>query len=84
MRYNSLDGSQESPNAASKFWQTWKGSHKYGRVVSMRAVMSSERSVALLVRVFEAVMDSTPIIRLCESLPASGKLGAVGTKREEV
>lgn len=37
----------------------------------------------LLARVAEAVIDSIPITRLCESLPASGKLGVVGTKREE-
>ena len=55
----------------------------YGKVVSMRAIVSFERSVTLLARVPEAVMDSIPIIRLRESLPASGKLAVVGTKREE-
>lgn len=55
----------------------------YGKVVSMRATMSLERKVTLLARVPEAVMDSISITRLRESLPASGKLAVVGTKREE-
>ncbi len=45
--------------------------------------MSFESSVTLLARVAEAVMDSIPMTRLCESLPASGKLAVVETKREE-
>ena len=49
----------------------------------MRANTLFGRSVVLLVRVPEAVMDSIPITRLCESLPASGKLAVLGTKRDE-
>ena len=82
-RYISVDRSQERPNAVSNCWQASRGSHKYGKVVSMRAIVSFERSVTLLARVPVAVMDSMPIIRLCESLPASGKLAVVGRKREE-
>ena len=78
-----VNESQDKPNAVSNCWQTCRGSHKYGKVVSTRATMSFERSVMLFARVAEAVIDSIPITRLCESLPASGKLGVVGTKREE-
>ena len=45
--------------------------------------MSFERSVTLLARVLEAVMDSIPTSRLWESFPVSGKLVLVGRKREE-
>ena len=45
--------------------------------------MSFDRSVKLLARVFEAAMDSIPIAKLSESLPASGKVALVWIKREE-
>lgn len=82
-RYMLVEESHDRPNAVSNWWQAWMGSHKYGKVVSMRATMLFERSVMLLASVAEAVMDSIPITRLCESLPASGKLELVGTKRDE-
>ena len=82
-RYMLVDGSQDRPNAVSNCWKTCRGSHKYGKAVSMRAIVSFERSVMLLARVPEAVIDSILIIRLRESLPASGKLRVVETKREE-
>ena len=37
----------------------------------------------LLANVPEAVIESIPIIKLCESLPESGKLAVFGTKRVE-
>lgn len=82
-RYMLVDGSQDRPNAVSNCWQTCRGSHEYGKAVSMRAIVSFERSVMLLARVPEAVIDSILIIRLRESLPASGKFIVVETKREE-
>ena len=76
-RYISVDGSRERPNVDSNSRQASRGSHKYGKVVSMRATMSFDRSVTLFSRVLEAVMDSIPMTKLSESLPASGKFASV-------
>ena len=43
----------------------------------MKAKFSLVRSVTLLARVFEAVMDWMPTIKLSESLSASEKLAVV-------
>ena len=43
----------------------------------MRATISLDRSVTLLARVFEAVIDWMPTIKLSESLLMSGKLAVV-------
>ena len=45
--------------------------------------MLFDRSVTLLARVLEAAMDSIPIAKLSESLPASGKLALFWEKRAE-
>lgn len=81
-RYILVEGSQERPKAVSNCRQVCRGSHKYGNVVSMRATIVSERRVVLLARAPVAVMDSRPIIKLCESLPASEKLALLGKNRE--
>lgn len=43
----------------------------------MRATISLFRSVTLVARVFEVVMDWMPTIKLSESLLTSGKLAVV-------